>query len=588
MPTYESCKIKIKISRIFLTIAIFTFIIGHSLGGRPHEAIYYDSFGGSSSRNDGLLSSVIARSMPALNINDRRNRRNCNQKTRLSNRENVINVSNITQKASTKEETKERKLFPPNFFSLPAAFKQPIGIYYGLAPDKIFGTTSVTKKKRLTMRDTMTETLEELRLMREEIHMLREEMSKLQTKLIVKNEDVDDLKDNDEIVLDGIILDGLNDAEKKRVIEYEKISKDVESWARKILFEEEKDDDPDKSETGWSYVPCNKMVNKKFNKDGRTKAYLKWAKDSRGEKYAGKNDPDKLYPMIAIYGTIDAPVEEVCEYLSQSSNLFEYNDLLINHRDIEEITSHSKIAWGISPQILFIKSREFITYCSYKWTNDGNTQIIVNQAADQPSDKGKEQNNAKDGNKLCDAYALRGANFISRDIDQPDKTQIAMLAHADPGGDIPQWAAKTAINTVAPIEPFKLMHKINANVQESKEQLQKRVTDFQLVNRDDQNGIMNKKRRPGGIAQMGYGCFWPCDITTTPSNIVEGGNNGDTHIINTNVTNIENESSIEQQQQQPVDQTPARKIVEITSIPQIEKDQQQQQNQQEIATPAVG
>ena len=84
-----------------------------------------------------------------------------------------------------------------------------------------------------------------------------------------------------------------------------------------------------------------------------------------------------------------------------------------------------------------------------------------------------------------------------------------MIAHADPGGGIPQWACKTAINAVAPIEPFKLIHRINENV--------KRSTKLGRTEMASKG-----KRRPAGLSQMGYACFWP-------KGVVDGDDGCDTN-----------------------------------------------------------
>ena len=77
---------------------------------------------------------------------------------------------------------------------------------------------------------------------------------------------------------------------------------------------------------------------------------------------------------------------------------------------------------------------------------------------------------------------------------------MAILAHADPGGGIPQWAMKTAVNAVAPIEPFKLFHKINTNVCACANNKKEFV-----------NNLSGDRQKPAGLSQLGYACFWPCD-----------------------------------------------------------------------------
>jgi hypothetical protein len=103
---------------------------------------------------------------------------------------------------------------------------------------------------------------------------------------------------------------------------------------------------------------------------------------------------------------------------------------------------------------------------------------------------------------------------LSRCPDDPSKTQITIIAHANPGGGLPQWATKTAVNALAPIEPFKLFHKINENVKRNQAQLRQRLVEAEMVS----NMPPGRTSRPGGMAQLGYACFWPHG-----GGIVEGG-----------------------------------------------------------------
>jgi hypothetical protein len=100
-------------------------------------------------------------------------------------------------------------------------------------------------------------------------------------------------------------------------------------------------------------------------------------------------------------------------------------------------------------------------------------------------------------------------NYLSTDIsrcpDDPEKTQIVLLAHANPGGNVPQWAVKTAVNALVPIEPFKLFHKINENVKRNQPQLRERLAHAEMVS----TVPPGRSPRPAGIAQMGFACFWP-------------------------------------------------------------------------------
>ena len=62
-------------------------------------------------------------------------------------------------------------------------------------------------------------------------------------------------------------------------------------------------------------------------------------------------------------------------------------------------------------------------------------------------------------------------------------------------------AIKTAINAVAPIEPFKLFHRIDAN-----------VSNYRKSAGHEQTNMVNSvpgKYKPAGLSQLGYACFWP-------------------------------------------------------------------------------
>ena len=127
-------------------------------------------------------------------------------------------------------------------------------------------------------------------------------------------------------------------------------------------------------------------------------------KDSRGEK-ANKND-EMEYPCIKCFSVIDAPLEDVCTYLSQENASSDYNDLVVKYKDVEEISPNVKICWSQTPQILFLKPRDFVTMCHFRWKRDGS-EVIVNQAWDH--EDYPATNEEKEG-KACRAASLRGAN----------------------------------------------------------------------------------------------------------------------------------------------------------------------------------
>ncbi|KAL3771499.1 hypothetical protein ACHAWO_000620 [Cyclotella atomus] len=285
--------------------------------------------------------------------------------------------------------------------------------------------------------------------------------------------------------------------------EFEQIGRDVETWACRLLFDQE-----NKAEDGWKEIECNKFCRKKFNPDGRTQVFLKWMPDSRNDNSDSIDEDNEKpvveqdFPCIKCYSTIDAPMDKVCSFLSNENTIPVYNELVDDYCDVEEITPHSKITWCKMPRVMMVKSRDFVTYCSHRWWRDG-TQVIVNQACEHEDKPGILVEGEGDA---CRGYALRGANFISKDPDDPNKTRIALLAHADPGGGLPQWVMTTAVNAVVQIEPFKLFHNINQGVSSYQEPSSSVSASHQLATVTSLPGRSNK---PAGMAQMGYVCFWP-------------------------------------------------------------------------------
>lgn len=356
-----------------------------------------------------------------------------------------------------------------------------LGVYYGLTPQSIRHTPPT--KKTIALKETMIETLQEIKSMRKELELLRQEIHNMKQG-------------------EAGILTPQGDGQQQSVLvrrkelqrEYEGVGEQVEQWAEEMLFGQENE--------SWTEVQCSRVLRGAVNKDGRTRAFLRWMKDSRGPRFANPND-DREYPCIKIYSTIDAPLEEVCLYLSQEQHMGDYNDLIDKYRDLQEITPSSKVCLGETPQILFIKPRQLISFCHHRWLRDG-TEVVVNQACDKFEDM------------PATAYAFRGATYISKDPGDPERTRIALIAHANPGNDVPGWACKTAVNALAPIEPFKLFHKINLAVTRSRPQLSHDLKEICQV------GSGGRSSRPGGLSMLGYACFWP-----KGGGLCEGSNSND-------------------------------------------------------------
>ena len=278
------------------------------------------------------------------------------------------------------------------------------------------------------------ETMLELIEMREEIISLREELQAVKKRLREEEGDghllslSDSLEDAgmDEFGDEYAVQESPEKAKRLRKRDFDRISKEVEKWACNLLFEEER------TGNGWKEISCNNIMKRKFNRDGRTQVYLKWMADSRNEQdresdIADENSLD--YPCIKCYSTIDAPMETVCSFLSDEETIPIYNELVVDHDEVEEITPHSKITWTKMPKVLFVKSRDFVTFCSHRWWKDG-TQVIINQACEHEDRPGMMEEGQGDATR---GFALRGANcecsLFPTCVFQPFTSCVLLILH---------------------------------------------------------------------------------------------------------------------------------------------------------------
>jgi hypothetical protein len=202
------------------------------------------------------------------------------------------------------------------------------GFYYGIN-ESVLRSRSPSGTKKESLNSMMNDALFELKGMRQEMEALRKEMQAMKRRFSNGDGDYQELEDSGDTVA----------SRRKKQREFDKIGLEVEQWAEHILFKQGEEED------GWKEVPCNKLVRNKYNPQGNTKCFMKWMTDSRGD-WADPMD-EKEYPCIKVFATIDAPIDEVCAYLAEEKRVPEYNDLVIQHRDLEEITPHSKVVWGI-------------------------------------------------------------------------------------------------------------------------------------------------------------------------------------------------------------------------------------------------
>lgn len=320
---------------------------------------------------------------------------------------------------------------------------------------------------------------------------------------------------------DDINNDDVSLARRKYLDGYERIGRDVEKWAGKMLRKESHDDVSSivgiDSKDGWTEVICAKALRSNLNDSKNntvpiTRQWIKWMKDSR-EQYADPED-DQKHPCMKLIAIIDAPFATVCHYLSEKHRFREYNSLLINQEDVEILTPHSKICWSQSKKLLFIQPRDFVTYCRHRWLNDG-TQLITNQACDHPMTIRDITNNntgtTRVGESKYRAFSLRGATYISRCPHFPEtRTKIIMLSHCNCGRDVPEWAIRAAVGILAPIKPFEIIQRIDAGIRRAREELDTAETEsIATLMTKTTKFDPGRSSQPAGIAQMGYACFWP-------------------------------------------------------------------------------
>ena len=210
---------------------------------------------------------------------------------------------------------------------------------------------------------------------------------------------------------------------------------------------------------------------------------------------------------------------------------------------------------------MFIQPRDFVTYCRHRWLNNGRVQFITNQACEHTSSSNDDDDSDDNDDATTPtsskyrAYSLRGATLISpcsstlQDNEEQEqeqekeieRTNIIMLSHCNCGNDIPEWAVRTAVGILAPIKPFEIIHRIEIGIQNARYELEKAEEESSSIkmklssssssimkkaissssssswSSDDDDDERGKKRiitrrrssRPAGIAQMGYGAFWP-------------------------------------------------------------------------------
>lgn len=388
---------------------------------------------------------------------------------------------------------------------------------YGSTPQtiSISSTTeikSAPNRRIRNVRDALTKALDEIELLRKELEELRNQVGKPK-----RPEDPH--------------------------LQFRSIAAQVEAWAERMLRPDDAEDENHDDGEGtipWRDIKCQKMLRGRYNPDSRTQTSLVWLPDSRENSTTTSSKDATPWPCLRIQSILDAPLQDVTAYLSNEQHAPDYNSLLSNYRDVARIGPQTKLCWAQTPQVLFIQPRTFLTLCAYRWREDG-TVWIVSQAVDEYS------SNDDEDPLVATAFAFRGATVLAPDADDCNKTRISILVHASPGKDVPNWACRTATNTLAALEPFSLCYHINQGVQRvAAERIameeKARTIEETKETREVLSGVSTENdhetpttsssswnnlaetQRPVGIAQLGYACFWPdgAEQEETPSEQIDG------------------------------------------------------------------
>ncbi len=153
-----------------------------------------------------------------------------------------------------------------------------LGVYYGLTPQNTRHTPST--KRTIALRDTMIETLQEIKSMRKELELLRQEIHNL------KQGEAGTAPSQGDQQLSVLAR------RKELQREFEGVGEQVEQWAEEMLFGPDDDN--------WTEVQCSRVLRGAINKDGRTRAFIRWMKDSRGPRFANPKD-DRTRRSLSLF-----------------------------------------------------------------------------------------------------------------------------------------------------------------------------------------------------------------------------------------------------------------------------------------------
>eukprot|EP00752_Nemacystus_decipiens_P013075 g11564.t1 len=162
---------------------------------------------------------------------------------------------------------------------------------------------------------------------------------------------------------------------------------------------------------------------------------------SRSSCYEGQSVADQKaaakFACMKVVGTIDANADDVYELFRDNERVHEYNENCVEIRDLEWLSSDTKISWSATRRVGPLQARDFVTVVHYRNLEDG-TKIVINRPAEHPD--------ARPGKTYVRAQILRAANIMRPNAQDPTKTDFINVMHINPGGVADSWLGAMVVN----------------------------------------------------------------------------------------------------------------------------------------------
>lgn len=162
------------------------------------------------------------------------------------------------------------------------------------------------------------------------------------------------------------------------------------------------------------------------------------------------------FACIKATAVILAPPQEVYKLFLDNSRVSEYNEHCAKLEDVEYLSKDTKIAWSATnPYDSFgiTKARDFLTMVHYRRLPDG-TRIVVNRPVVHPARPA--------GGTYQRAELMLAGNVIRPVKGHPDKTELTLITHINPGGIADNAVGAAIINKLTASSPVEFIKKLEA------------------------------------------------------------------------------------------------------------------------------